>query len=129
MTLRKELENLAVPVKIHNISYSEMSKVITDTMRAGVIAIGTPTYDAYPFPRIWAFVNEMEGKRFAKRPIGLFGTFGWAGGGVRRLHDKFEDMKFEILEPVIDVHGRPTSQELEDCKSLARAIAAKIRNP
>jgi flavorubredoxin len=128
MTLKKELENLAVPVRIHNISYSEMSRIITDTLRAGVIAIGTPTYDAYPFPRIWAFVNEMEGKRFARRPICLFGTFGWAGGGVRRLKEKFEDMKFEVLEPVIDVHGRPTSQELEDCKKLAWAIAAKVRH-
>jgi flavorubredoxin len=126
-TLKKELEELGVDVKIHNISYSDMSKVITDSVRAGVLVIGTPTYDAYPFPKIWAFVNEMIGKRFPKRPIGLFGTYGWGGGGVRRLRTQLEDSRFEILDPVIRCRARPTEEERQDIKTLAAKIAELLK--
>ncbi|MGD2073195.1 MAG: FprA family A-type flavoprotein [Candidatus Thorarchaeota archaeon] len=126
MKLKKELNQVGVEVKIHNVSYSEMSKVITDTMRAGVIILGTPTYDAFPFPKIWAFVNEMQGKRFMKRPIALFGTFGWGGGGVRKLKKIIEDLKCEVLEPVIRVRGKPSNEEVEDCKKLAKVISDRL---
>lgn len=126
-TLKKELQDLGVEVKIHNISYTSIDKVITDSVRAGVIVLGTPTYDAFPFPKIWAFANEMEGKRFQKRPIGLFGTYGWGGGGVRKLQKYLEDGKFEILEPVIRCRARPTEQEKEEIQQLAKSIAKIVK--
>jgi flavorubredoxin len=126
-TLKKELEELGVDVKIHNISYSGMDRVITDTVRAGAIVLGTPTYDAFPFPRMWAFVNEMEGKRYEKRPIALFGTYGWGGGGVRRLRKQLEESKFEIIEPVIRCRARPTEEERQAIKTLAKRIAEMVK--
>jgi flavorubredoxin len=126
MKLKKKLNELGVEVKIHNVSYSEMSRMITDTMRAGVIVLGAPTYDAYPFPKMWSFVNEMQGKRFTERPIALFGTFGWGGGGVRKLRKTIEELKFEVLEPVIRVRGRPNAEEVEDIKKLAKEIAKRL---
>ncbi len=126
MILKKELINLGVEVKTHNVSVSELSRIITDTMRAGVIVLGSPTYDAFPFPRIQTVVDEMECKRYAKRPIGLFGTYGWGGGGLRRLQKQLDGMGFSILEPVISVHGQPNPQEVEDCKRLAKAIASVL---
>ncbi|TFG33648.1 FprA family A-type flavoprotein [Candidatus Thorarchaeota archaeon] len=126
MKLKKELLELGVDVTIHNVSYSEMSKVITDTVRTGVIIIGSPTYDAYPFPKIWAYVNELQGKRFAPRPVGLFGTFGWGGGGVKKLQKMIDEIKFEVLEPVVRVRGRPSEEENEMVKKLAKAIALRL---
>jgi len=124
--LREELMTKGIDVKMHDISQSEMSNILTDTIRASVIVLGTPTYDAYPFPRMWAFVNEMEGKRFAKRPLALFGTFGWGGGGVEKIQKQLKNMGFEILEPVIRVCARPSQQERGHLKKLADAIASRF---
>ena len=125
--LKKELLNLGVDVKFHNISYSELSNVLTDSVRAGVLVIGTPTYDAFPFPRIWNFVNEIKGKRFPVKTMALFGTYGWGGGGVKKIQKMLEEMKCEVLEPVVRVHARPTSEEEEQVKALARAIAERVK--
>jgi len=127
MMLKKQLAELGVEVKTHNVSYSEMSRIITDTMRAGVIVFGSPTYDAFPFPRIQTVIDEMETKRFAKRPIGLFGTYGWGGGGIKKLQEQLEGLGFSILDPVISVHGQPTPQEVGNCRRLAQVIADLIR--
>lgn len=125
--LKKELQELGVEVKMHNISYSSMDRIITDAVRAGVIVLGTPTYDAFPFPKIWAFACEMEGKRFQKRPIAMFGTYGWGGGGVKRLRKQLEDANFEILEPVVRCRARPTEEEKQAIKTLAKNIAEALK--
>jgi flavorubredoxin len=128
MKLKKELVKLGVEVRIHNISYAEMSRVLTDAVHAGVLVLGTPTYDAYPFPKMWTFVNEIEGKRLARRPVGLFGTFGWGGGGVKKLRKTLaEDLKFDLIEPVIDVKARPSADEEKSIRDLAIAIADRLK--
>jgi flavorubredoxin len=126
LNLKRELLKLGVSVKVHNVSYSDMSQIITDTVRAGVIILGSPTYDAFPFPKVWAYVNELQGKRFMPRPIALFGTFGWGGGGVKKLQKIIEEMKCEVLKPVIRVKGRPSTEENEMVKELAKVIASKL---
>lgn len=127
MTLKKELVELGVDVRLHNVSYSDMSKVIADSVRSGVLAIGTPTYDAFPYPKVWGFVNEVEGKRFPKRPIALFGTYGWGGGGVKKLRAQLEQSNYEIMEPVVRVHGKARDEEMSQIKELARAIAEILK--
>ncbi len=127
MILKKQLTELGVDVKVHNISYSDLSHVISDTVRAGVLVIGSPTYDAYPFPKIWNFVNEVQGKRFPKRPIALFGTFGWGGGGVKKLRKQLEESKYEILEPVVRVKARPTEEQHREMTELAKKIADHLK--
>jgi len=127
LKLKKELVQLGVEVKLHNISYSEMSRVLVDSVRASVLVVGSPTYDAFPFPKIWAFVNEVQGKRFPVKTVALFGTYGWGGGGVKKLQQMFEDMRFEILEPVIRVKARPSDEETEQIKLLAKTIAEHVK--
>ena len=127
ISLKKELLELGVEVKIHNVSYSDMSEMLVDSVRAGVLAVGAPTYDAFPFPKVWAFANEVQGKRFPVETVALFGTYGWGGGGVKRLQGIFTDLKKEILEPIIRVKARPTEEEKQQIKELAKTIAKRLK--
>ncbi|MHA1951784.1 MAG: FprA family A-type flavoprotein, partial [Candidatus Thorarchaeota archaeon] len=127
LNLKKDLEELGVKVKVFNISYTGLSRIITETVRSGVIVLGTPTYDAYPFPKIWNFANEIQGKRFPPRPIGIFGTYGWQGGGVEKLVKQLTDARYEIIDPVVHVKARPTKEQREHCTVLAKAIAEHLK--
>ncbi|MFW9769161.1 MAG: FprA family A-type flavoprotein [Candidatus Thorarchaeota archaeon] len=127
MNLKKELENLGVEVKMFNVSYTGLSRIITETVRAGVIVLGAPTYDAFPFPKMWHIVDEIQGKRYPKRPIGIFGTYGWQGGGVEKMVQQLRDARYEILEPIVHVKARPTDEQIEKCKSLAKVIAEHLK--
>ena len=127
LKLKNELTKLGVEVKIHNISYTDMSRVLVDAVRPSVLVVGAPTYDAHPFPKIWAFVNEVQGKRVPVNKVALFGTYGWGGGGVKKLQKMFEEMKFEILEPVIRVKARPSEEETQQITTLAKNIAEHVK--
>jgi flavorubredoxin len=126
LKLKSELTKLGVEVKIHNISYTDMSRVLVDAVRPSVLVVGAPTYDAHPFPKIWTFANEVQGKRIPVKKVALFGTYGWGGGGVKKLQKMFEEMKFEILEPVIRVKARPSEEEAQQIVALAKNIAEHI---
>jgi flavorubredoxin len=104
-----------------------MSRVLVDAVRPSVLVVGAPTYDAHPFPKIWAFVNEVQGKRVPVNKVALFGTYGWGGGGVKKLQKMFEEMKFEILEPVIRVKARPSEEETQQITTLAKNIAEHVK--
>lgn len=125
--LKNELIKLGVEVKIHNISYTDMSRVLVDAVRPSVLIVGAPTYDAHPFPKIWAFVNEVQGKRIPVKNVALFGTYGWGGGGVKKLQKMFEEMKFEVLEPVIRVKAKPSDEESQQIISLAKSISEQLK--
>jgi flavorubredoxin len=127
LNLKKDLEELGVKVQVFNISYTGLSRIITETVRSGVIVLGSPTYDAYPFPKIWNFANEIQGKRFPKRPIGVFGTYGWQGGGVEKIVKQLTDARYEILDPVVHVKARPTHEQREECTRLAKVIADHLK--
>jgi flavorubredoxin len=127
LKLKNELTKLGVEVKIHNISYTDMSRVLVDAVRPSVLIVGAPTYDAHPFPKIWAFVTEVQGKRIPTNTVALFGTYGWGGGGVKKLQKMFEEMKFEILEPVIRVKARPSEEEEQQIITLAKNIAEHVK--
>ena len=127
LRLKKELMDLGVEVKIHNICYTDMSNVLVDAVRPTVLVVGAPTYDAHPFPKIWAFVNEVKGKRFPVNKVALFGTYGWGGGGVKKLRQMFEEMRFEVLEPVVRVKARPTDEETKQIKTLAKTIDEQLK--
>ena len=127
LRLKNELTKLGVEVKIHNISYTDMSRVLVDAVRPSVLIVGAPTYDAHPFPKIWAFVNEVQGKRVPVNKVALFGTYGWGGGGVKKLQKMFEELKFEILEPVIRVKARPSEEEAQQIITLAKNIAECVK--
>lgn len=127
ITLKKELMKLGVEVRIHNASYSTIGDMVTDSVRAGVLVLGAPTYDAHPFPKVWAFVNEIEGKRFPERPIALFGTYGWGGGGVKKIRESLESARYEVIEPVVRVKCRPQEEEIQQLKQLAGIIAEKLK--
>ncbi|MHA1962233.1 MAG: FprA family A-type flavoprotein [Candidatus Thorarchaeota archaeon] len=124
--LKKELQDLGVAVKTINISYTDLSVVLTETVHAAVIVIGTPTYDAHPFPLIWHFMTEMAGKRYQKRPIGLFGNYGWQGGGLDRVEELVKEMKCPVLEPIVRVKARPNEEQLDEIRQLAKSIAEQL---
>ncbi|MHA2425852.1 MAG: hypothetical protein ACXAEF_13760 [Candidatus Thorarchaeota archaeon] len=57
----------------------------------------------------------------------MFGTFGWGGGGVKKLKQQLENAKYEIMEPVVRVRGKAREEEQDQLKELAKNIAEILK--
>ncbi len=115
-------------IRVHNLSRSHLSYVIRDIWRYKGLVLGTPTYDMGIFPPMDALVRLLEEKRLKNRIVGLFGTYGWSGGGVKGLQAFVERTKLQLMEPVVEARFSAADEQLNQCRQLGRQMAQAVRS-
>ncbi len=116
-------------VKVHNVAKSHASYIIRDIWRYKALILGTPTYNMKPMPQIDDLVRLLENKMMENRLLGLFGSYGWSGGGVKALTEfASRDKGWALIEPIVEAHCAPTENDLAGCKQLGKNLAQRIRN-
>jgi len=114
-------------VLTHNVSRTHVSFILKDVWQNRALVLGTPTYNTTLFPLMDHFIRILENKALKARILGVFGSYGWTGGALKELIAFGERMKWEIVEPVVEVKCAPTADNLEACKQLGRNVAGKIK--
>ena len=114
-------------VRIHDVSRSHVSYIIRDVWRYKGLILGSPTYDAGVFPLMDLLLKLLGSKRIHHRPVGVFGTYGWAGGAAKALKTFVADGSFELVEPIVEARFAATADQLEQCHELGRRMARHVR--
>ncbi|MEW6117205.1 MAG: FprA family A-type flavoprotein [Nitrospirota bacterium] len=114
-------------IATHNLSRTHISYIIADAWRHRALILGTPTYNMMPFPLMEHFIRVMENKGLKDRLLGIFGSYGWAGGALKELKDFGERMKWQLIEPVVETRGAPKAETLTACEQLGRNIAVRLK--
>jgi flavorubredoxin len=121
---REKVEN----ARVHDISRTHPSFVLNDVWRFSGLMLGTPTYNLGVFPTMNNFIQMMGNKNIKHRHVGLFGTYGWSGGGVKGLRAFVEAQKgWELVEPVVEARCAAKEDDYEQCRRLACAMIHKVR--
>ncbi len=99
-------------VRMFHVRRDALSEIMTEILDAKAIAIGSPTMHNTVFPPVAGFLAYMKGLK-PKNKIGLaFGSYGWSGGATKEINRVFEELRFEVMEP-LEVMYKPTREELE----------------
>ncbi|GAB4274468.1 MAG: FprA family A-type flavoprotein [Deferrisomatales bacterium] len=114
-------------VRFHDVAQTHLSFLLRDIWRARALLLGTPTYNLGIFPAVDALVRLLEDKRLTRRVLGVFGTYGWSGGGVKGLEAFAERSAWELVEPVVEARFAPKEADLARCEELARAVAERLQ--
>jgi len=116
-------------VRVHDVSRTHVSYIIRDAWRYQALVLGGPTYDTKLFPPMQHLVRLLDDKMLKNRIVGVFGTYGWSGGGVKTLAEFAKKGDFELVEPVVEARFSPSAEDTEQCRLLGRNIAQRIRSP
>jgi len=114
-------------VRVHNVSCSHVSYIIRDVWRYKGLILGSPTYDTKVFPLMDSLLRLLETKMVKNRAVGIFGSFGWAGGAVKAMTEFVKNSGLELIQPVVEVQFAADAGELEQCRQLGRNMARHIR--
>jgi flavorubredoxin len=108
----------------------ERSEIIKDILDSKAVLFGIPTIFNKPFPSIGDLMYYLEGLRFDrtgfKKLALIFGSHGWAGGGVRKIADDLENCGFEVFGK-FEVNYVPKSEELDKCYEMGKMLAVEIK--
>ncbi len=112
---------------VHDVSRAHLSFMLRDAWRYQVVLLGSPAYDTLLHPLMAHLVDLFERKGLKNRLLGVFGSYGWSGGGVRALEEFAGRSGWELIAPPVEARFQPTGEVLEACRALGRAAAARLR--
>ena len=67
-------------------------------------------------------LEEITGLRFKNKKAGAFGSYGWNGGAVDRIHSRLTDAGFETTVG-LKAKWKPDGKAMRECREHGRLIA------
>ena len=87
-----------VAVKVFNVSRHDKNEILANVFRSKAVLVGSSTMNNVMMPKVAAMLEEMTGLRFKEKKASAFGSFGWNGGAVDRIHSRMVDAGFQMTE-------------------------------
>ena len=103
------------------------SDVITESLDARAIVLGSATLNNGMLPRMGDLVTYMRGLRPTGRVGAAFGSYGWGGEAPRLLDAFLTELKFDLADECLRVNYVPTEDDLQKCREFGAKIAAKVK--
>lgn len=115
-------------IKVHDVSKSHLSYLISDIWKYRGVILGSCAYNTNMFPLMENLTRELEHMGVKNKYLGLFGSYSWNGGGVRNLNTFAQNIGWEQVACAADIFGSPTPEKLKVCDDIAMAMAQAIKN-
>jgi flavorubredoxin len=126
---RRLVEEGIRDIRVHDVSRSHLSYILRDLWRVRGLVVGTPTYNLGIFPPVEDVLRYLESKRVRNHVLGIFGTYGWSGGGVKGVREWAGRAEWELVEPVVEARFSPKPEDFEGLTRLAQNLAARVQRP
>ncbi len=113
-------------VKISDITKIDMSYILSDTWKHKGVILGSCSYDNDIFPPMDNLLNDLKHQKMKNNIWGVFGSYSWSGGAMKRLKGFIEDQKLDCIDIMPEVQGAANSDEIAQLKELGREMARRI---
>ncbi|MFZ2539693.1 MAG: FprA family A-type flavoprotein [Oscillospiraceae bacterium] len=104
-------------------SMSDMSALINS---CDAFLIGSPTINKDAVPPIWVLLSHIDAINIAKRPVAIFGSYGWSGEAFKNIRLRFDGLKTKTFEQDFKVVFVPTKEDLENAKQFGKDFAQTL---
>ena len=116
-----------IQAKMMDLSVTHRSDVMTEVLDARALLFGSSTLNNNLLPRMADILTYLKGLRPENKIAAAFGSFGWSGEAVKQINGLLEEMKFEILDPGIQVKYVPTHEVLKKCVDLGTRAGNAVK--
>ena len=113
-----------VAVKVFNVSRHDKNEILANVFRSKAVLVGSSTMNNVMMPKIAGMLEEITGLRFKNKKAGAFGSYGWNGGAVDRIHARLTDAGFETVEG-LKAKWKPDCKAIAECRAHGRKVARK----
>jgi len=121
------VENGIKNIRMYDASKTHISYIIRDIWKYKGVILGSCAYNSGMFPKVQQLVKELEHMKVQNHLLGLFGSFSWTGGGVKKLLQFQENIGWEMVSEPAETKGAPKAEDFEKCYELAKNMAEKLK--
>lgn len=125
--LAEILENKgAKKVVLKDLARDDMADAIEDAFRYDKIVLAASSYNMGVFPPMEHFLNQLKGKNYQNRKVGIIENGTWAPSAGKCMKDIISNMKdITIYEPTITIMSTLSKENNAQLEKLADEILAK----
>lgn len=120
------LVSAGVTAKLFKLSASDHNDIMKEMMNARALILGSPTMNNGILPTMATFLDDLRGLKPRQRIGAAFGSYGWGGGAIKVIEEKFREAGIEIVEEGQGLKWVPSGEELKQCIEMGKKIAARI---
>ena len=111
----------------YNLIENDMADMRAKVNSADAFAVGSPTLNADAVPPVWDLLAGVDAINCRKKPVAVFGSFGWSGEAVPNLIARLTGLKTAVVGEGLKVCFVPTDADLEAAKEYGRQLASAIK--
>jgi flavorubredoxin len=115
-------------IRVYDASKTHASYIISDIFKYKAFIIGSAAYNNELFPSVESLVTKIEHTGIKNHLLGIFGSFGWNGGGVKNLQKFAENIKWDLVYAPVEEKGTLKKEKFEQCIELANAMADRLQS-
>ncbi|NHJ13985.1 MAG: MBL fold metallo-hydrolase [Candidatus Thorarchaeota archaeon] len=109
------------------IPHNDRSDIIADLLEARGILVGSSTLHNEYLPTIAPLLADIIALKPAGKKAAAFGSYGWAGGAVKKIEEAMTKGKMEIVLEPFTVQWVPDKSELEQAYDFGKSFANKLQ--
>ncbi len=106
---------------------SDRSDIIADLLEARGILVGSPTLHREFLPTVAPLLADFVALRPVGKKAAAFGSYGWAGGAVKKIEESMTNGKMEVVMEPFTVQWVPDEDALRRAYEFGKAFADKVR--
>lgn len=111
----------------YNLIENDIADMRAKMNSADAFAVGSPTLNADAVPPVWDLLAGVDAINCRKKPVAVFGSFGWSGEAVPNLIARLTGLKTAVVGEGLKVCFVPTDADLEAAKEYGRQLASAIK--
>ena len=113
-------------IRVYDASKTHASYIISDIFKYKAFIVGSAAYNNEMFPSVETLLTKIEHMGIKNHLLGIFGSFGWNGGGVKNLQAFADKIKWELVSNPVEEKGTLKQEKFDQCIELANAMADKL---
>jgi len=120
------LQSEGVETVLFRLPFSDRGDIIKELLEAKGILVGSSTINNDILPTVAPFLQELKGLRPVNKIAAAFGSYGWGGGAVKTIEEKFKQAGMEIASTALTVKWVPDKSEIQKCFEFGKEFAKKV---
>ena len=112
--------------KTYNIIDFDLATLAAELNGSNAFAIGSPTLNADAVPPVWNLIASIDAINIKKRPVAVFGSYGWSGEAVPALVARLTALKLNVVGEGLKACFVPSEAELAKAFELGAMLAQSI---
>ena len=113
-------------VGLYNIIEHDLTHLTGLMNESDAFLVGSPTINRDAVAPVWQLLAGMEAVNIQKRPVAVFGSYGWSGEAIPHLIERLSSVKANVFTEYLKVNFVPTTEDLEAAKAFGKAFAQSI---